>query len=184
MPVFARTKLLIHEDCLQPAPGSGMPGREYLTLAYTGPNPQNIYPQIKKLFSTVFKAEEKEIQEKEVTWDRSKPEEVFKIKFEVIKDFDAFTFMQINVELSGTAKPSKEFGKEGHVDIKIEAWLRTEYPQDTIWERSLFYELFRVLHYRVAYKDTRQRYKERCVELVNHFQLELKSFLNILPKTR
>jgi hypothetical protein len=184
MPVFARTKLTIHDDCLAPAPGSVMPGREYITLSYTGPNPQNIYFQIKKLFSTIFKAEEREIQEKEFFWDTSKPEQVFKVKFEMVKDFDVFTFMQVNVDLSGTAKPSREFGKEGHAEIRIEGWLRTEYPQDTLWQRSLFYEFFRVLHYKLIYKDTRQKYKERCVELINHFQSELKSFLNILPRMR
>jgi len=184
MPVFARAKLVIHDDCLSPAFGSPLPGRPFISLTYTGPNPQKVYHQIKKLYSTIFKAEEKEIQEKEFSWDRSKPEEIFSIKFEMVKDLDTFSSMGVDVELSGNAKPSKEFEKEGNVKIKIEAWIRTEYPQDTLWQRSLFYEMFRVFYDRIIYKDTRQKYKERCVELVNHFQSELKSFLNLLPRAR
>jgi len=174
--VFARTKLVIHDDCLPP------PGK--IILSYTGPNPQNLYHQIKKLFSTIFKAEEKDIQEKEISWDRSKAEETFSIKFEMIKGLDNFTNMQINVDLSGSAKPSREFGKEGNVTIKIEAFIRTEYPQDTLWQRSLFYEIFRVFYHRVIYKDTREKFKGRCIELVKHFQSELKSFLNLLQRAK
>jgi hypothetical protein len=182
MPVFARKKLVIHEDCLSPAPGSITPGRSFITLNYTGPNPQNLYHQIKKLLNTIFKIDESEIQEKEVRWDRSKTKEEFSVKFEMMKDLDLNSFIHINVELSGTAKSSKEFGKEGNAKIKIEPFLRTEYPQDTFWQRSLIYEMFRMFYHRVIYKETREKYKKKCVELVKHFQSELKSFLNLLQK--
>jgi hypothetical protein len=177
MPVFARTKLVIHDDCLVP------PEPSFITLNYSGPNPQKIYPYIKKLMLTIFKADEKDLQEREFFWDRSKAEEKFKVKFDLIKDLDTFSFMEVEVSLEGNVKPSKEFGKEGEVKLKIEAWIRTEYPQDTIWQRSLLYEMFRVFYHKVIYEETRKRYKEECKELVGRFATELKSFLNLLPKT-
>ncbi len=177
MPVFARTKLVIHEDCLAPAPGSPLPGREIITLNYTGPNPQNIYPEIKKLFTTIFKVEEKDVIEREVFWN---PDGSFKVAFEVVKDLDKFSFMQFNIDLDGVAKPSREFGKEGSVKIKIEALLRTEYPQDTIWQRSLFYEIFRVFYHKIVYDKIRAKYKEQCAQLAKNFQEALKSFFNVL----
>lgn len=177
MPVFARTKLMIHEDCLAP------PGAPFVIINYSGPNPQNIYPQIKKLFGTIFKAAESELQERNFFWDRSGAVEKFGVTFDMIRDLDAFSFMQIIVDLSGEAKPSKEFGKEGSATIRIDGRIRTEYPQDTLWQRSLLYEMFRVFYHRVIYEEKRRKYKEQCREMISGFQTHLKSFLNILPKS-
>ena len=131
MPVFARTKLLIHDDCFAP------PGTPYLTLSYSGPNPQDLYKKIRELLMTVFKVDPGEIQEKEVSWDRTTATEKLKIKFELVKDMDTFSFMIVTVDLKGETKHSRQFGKEGTAEITIEAGLRTEYPQDTLWQRSL-----------------------------------------------
>lgn len=182
MPIFARTKLVIHDDCLEVAPGAPLPGRAYLTLNYSGPNPQYIYYQVKKLFSTVLKAREDEIIEREFKWDRSKAEETFHTVIEFVKDMDKFTFIHILVTLDGSVKPSKEFGKEGDATVKIEGWLRTEYPQDTLWQRSLIYEIFRTFYHKVIYEGTRKKYKKECTSLIMQLQAELKQFLNALPK--
>ncbi|MEM5801926.1 MAG: hypothetical protein QXQ18_00875 [Candidatus Aenigmatarchaeota archaeon] len=183
MPVFARTKLVIHDDCLSPAPGSPLPGAATISLKYTGPNPQNLYEQIKKFIVAVFAIPEKDILEREFFWDRSKPDEVFRVTFEFVKDLDAFSFMEIIISLSGVAKPSRHFGKEGSAEIRIEGRLRTEYPQDTLWQRSLLYEMFRVFYHKIIYEEKRKKYKEECWNLINKLQNEIKSFLNILPKT-
>ncbi len=177
MPVFARTKLMIHEDCLAP------PGAPFITMSYAGPNPQNIYTEMKKLFATIFNAEERELQERDFSWDKSSPNEKFSVKFELIRDMDTFSFMQIIIDLSGETKPSREFGKEGTANIRIEGRLRTEYPQDTIFQRSLIYEWFRVFYHRFIYEETRKRFKDQCREMINQFHYQLKSFLNILPKS-
>jgi hypothetical protein len=179
MPVFARTKLMIHDDCLAPAPGSFQPGLPYITLTYTGPNPQRLYEKIKELLFTVVKYDPNELQEREFYWTGGG--EKFRVVFDLIKDMDTFSFVQILVTLTGETKPSKEFGREGTATLRIEGRLRTEYPQDTIWQRSLFYEMFRVFYHRVIYEDKRARYKEQCKEWLLKFQEELKSFLNILP---
>ncbi len=183
MPIFARTKLVIHEDCLAPAPGSPLPGGSIITLTYNGPNPQNLYQQIKKLIVAVFAIPEREILEREYLWDRSKPDEVFRVVFEFVKDLDAFSFIEVVVTLSGVAKPSRHFGKEGNAEVRIEGRLRTEYPQDTVWQRSLIYEMFRVFYHRFIYEEKRKKYKQECWNLINRLQNELKSFLNILPKS-
>jgi len=183
MPVFARTKLLIHDDCLAPAPGSFFPGLPTITLNYTGPNPQRLYEKIKEVFFTVVKHDPNELQEKEFYWDRGEVEK-FRVTFDLVKDMDRFSFVEIILTLSGEAKPSKEFGKEGKATIEIEGRLRTEYPQDTIWQRSFLYELFRVFYHRVIYEETRNKFKEQCKDWIFKIQEELKSFLNILPSLK
>ncbi|MEM7826144.1 MAG: hypothetical protein QW451_00750 [Candidatus Aenigmatarchaeota archaeon] len=176
MPVFARTRLVIHDDCLTPA-------APFVTLDYQGPNPQNVYQKIKELLISVWKLEPGDVQEREFNWDRSSGVEKFRVRIEAIKDLDTFSYFYLVISLSGEAKHSREFGKEGKVKIEFEPRLRTEYPQDTIWQRSLLYELFRTLWHKLIYQSTRMRYLQECRELSQRFMEEVKSFLNLLPKT-
>jgi hypothetical protein len=178
MPIFARTKLLISDDCMKP------PGAAALTLKYSGPNPQNIYEKAKEIATTIWALEPGAIQEKEVNWDRTGMGEKFTVRIEITKDLDLFSFMLIRMDIDGEAKPSRQFGKEGNVSVKVESIIRTEYPQDTLWQKSLFYEFFRVLYHRLIYEETRKKYLQECKENTIRFQEELKSFLNLLPKIK
>jgi hypothetical protein len=178
MPVFARTKLLISDDCMKP------PGGAVLSLKYSGPNPQNIYEKTKELATAIWALEPGAIQEKEFNWDRTGIGEKFGVKMEIVKDLDLFSFVLIRIDIEGEAKPSRDFGKEGSATTKIEAMIRTEYPQDTLWQRSIFYEFFRVLYHRLIYEDSRKKYLEGCKQNINRFLDELKSFLNLLPKIK
>jgi hypothetical protein len=174
MPIFARTKLLIHDYCLYPVP--------YATFNYSGPNPQKVYEYVKKLFVTVFNVDEREIQEREFKWDRIGDEEVFHVLWEIVKDLDTFTFEYITISLDGKAKASKQFGKEGSIRIRMEGRIRTEYPQETVWQRSLIYEMFRVFYHKIIYDTTRKRYLEMCRVELGRFNEDLRSFLNLLPR--
>jgi hypothetical protein len=176
MPVFARTKLVIHDDCL-------IPQAPFATIEYKGPNPQNIYNKIKELLVTVWRVDPGDVQEREFSWDRTSAAEKFKVRFEAVKDLDTFSFFFIRINLSGEAKHSREFGREGSAKIELDVALRTEYPQDTIWQRSLIYEMLRMLWHKAIYQSTRLRYLQECRELSERFAEEIKSFLNVLPKS-
>ncbi len=173
MPVFARTKLLVEDDCIR---------QKIIILDYHGPNPQNIYRQTRSLLKSVFKVQDKEIEEKVFDWDRSAPEEKFKIWIIMDKDIDPHSYYHVEINLNGKAAPSKEFGKEGEAHVQIEAMLRTEYPQDMWWERTIFHELFRVIFHNAIYKGERVKLLEECKEMSLRFYTELKNYLNILPK--
>jgi len=181
MPIFARTKLIIHEDCLE-VPGTPFQGKKFLTLEYSGPNPQAAYYQTKKILSQVTRVPEGEIIERDFSWKKEGDEESFSVNFDVIKDVDRFSFIQITISIKGKVKPSKEFGKEGSATINIEGSLRTEYPQDTFWQRSLIYELFRAFYHKFIYEDTRKKYKQECINLINQIYSSLKEFFNVLPR--
>lgn len=169
MPIAARTKLVVEESCLR---------TPSLTFTYKGPNPQDIYKKIKKLLPTVFKIDESDIEEREFLWDRSTAEEKFKSVLNFVKEFDPNSYMEVEIDLNGFAKPSKEFGKEGEATITVEAKFRVEYPQEKIWQRSIFYGIFRKFFGKE--EKERKEYKRKCSELVNLFCDELRSYLNIL----
>jgi len=177
MPLFARQKLMISEDCIRP-------GHPVLQLNYSGPNPQELYKKCKELFFSIWKIHPTDVQEREFNWDRSAGNEKFLVRFEVTKDVDVFSYMIVRVNLSGEAKHSRQFGKEGTAKIEIEPIFRTEYPQDTIFQRSIFYEMFRVLWHRVFYEDKRKMYITECRDTTFRFLEEIKSFLNTLPKIK
>lgn len=174
LPIFARARLLIHDYCLIPRPTA--------TLEYTGPNPQAIYEFVRKLFYTLFNITEKELQERDFRWEKVPGGESFHVRFELIKDLDTYTFQDITVTLDGTVRPSKEFGKEGTVRVVFEGKIRTEYPQDTIWQRSLIYEMSRTFYHKLIYQNIRKKYIEECRALLLQFSDEIKSFFNLLPK--
>jgi len=174
MPIFARTKLVMEEFCITLRPR--------LEFSYTGPNPQKAYQKLMDILITNIAVPRENIQEKDFRWDRGGEEEKFSSGMEVLKDYDKFSYMQMTISIKGSIKPSKEFGKEGTVSVTIEGLVRTEYPQDTPWERSFVYEMLRMLYHSLFYKEQRKRYTEICRDQMLTVQNELKSFFNLLPK--
>jgi len=122
------------------------------------------------------------VQEKAFNWDRNGKTERFSASIEVVKDFDKFSYMDLDIKLSGSVKPSEEFGKEGTVTIVLEGIVRTEYPQDTMWERSFIYEIFRSFYHKVFYQEKRKRWVSQCRDWMLYIQNEMKAFFNLLPK--
>jgi len=176
MPIFAKAKMLLEERCLTYRPR--------IEFSYTGPNPDKAYPKLIDILTRSLNVPRENIQEKNFVWDRSKPEEKFTAAFEVIKDMDKFSYIYLDITMRGTIKPSKEFGKEGTVSFSIEGILRTEYPQDTLWERSFVYEMFRTFYHRVFYDEKRQKWLMECRDNILQIQNELKEFFNLVTKAR
>jgi hypothetical protein len=86
------------------------------------------------------------------------------------------------ITMDGRAKPNKEVGKEGTLKIRVEGRIRTEYPQDTVWQRSLIYEMFRTFYHKIIYEGTRKKYIETCRAELGRFNEELRAFFNLIPR--
>ena len=171
--VYARTKLLIHDYCLEEKPVQ-------LVLNYTGPNPQLAVKKYIELLKLAFKIKDSDIMEKMFNWDRSGKEERFEIEFEVRKDFDKNSYLFVQGGLNGTVRPSEEFGKEGSVRVRIRGAVRAEYPQDTFWQRSLLYELVRVFYHKTIYISLWEKYMAECREMLRLFIDEMRGFFRLL----
>jgi hypothetical protein len=176
MPIFARSKLLLEDRCLTYRPK--------LEFSYSGPNPDKAYPKLIDILTSSLNIPRENIQEKGFKWDRSTPEEKFSVTFEIIKDIDKFSYMYLSITMKGKVKPSKEFDKEGNVSFVLEGMIRTEYPQDTLWERSFFYEMFRTFYHKIFYKEKRYQYIVECRDAMLLIQNEMKEFFNLLTKAR
>jgi hypothetical protein len=159
--VFARTKLMIHDDLLRPRPR--------MIIHYSGPNPERFYSEIPHVLATVWRVSESSIHERKFAWSRGDPEK-FTVSWEMDKDLDKFSYYAIGVSLDGSV--SKGFGT---ATVTIEGALRTEYAQDTIWERSLFYEFLRMTWHNAFYRSKRDQYFEEGRRLLSTLINDLKS---------
>lgn len=158
--VWARTKLMIHDDLLRPVPK--------MVMKIECHHPQKFYKEIYNLMLANFRIPEHAVQEKEFNWSKGDPEK-FKIKWEVNKDLDKFSYYWIEVSLEGEV--SKGMGK---VKIEVEGALRTEYPQDTIWQKSLLYEFLRMIWHSSFYSSKRDDYLREGRLLLSSFVNELR----------
>ena len=64
----------------------------------------------------------------------------------------------------------------------IKPRLITEYPQDTIWQQSIIYEIFRRFWHKFFYHRKRMEYLDLAKELIVNFETGIKSFIDGLKK--
>jgi len=88
---------------------------------------------------------------------------------------DPYTYLYLRFDVSGSGNE-----KSGNAKIKIKPVMRTEYPQDTLWQRSLFYEMMRTFWHRMFYHRKREEYAEECRNLITLFQREINEFFKQL----
>lgn len=152
---------MIHDELLRPRPK--------ITIHYSGPKPDRFYHEIPHIITTIWRVHEHAMQERKFSWSKGDPEK-FKVLWEIDKDLDRWSYYWIEVNLEGSVSKGA-----GAASISIEGALRTEYPQDTIWERSLLYEFLRMTWHRVFYMSQRNRYMEEGRRLMAAFAADLRA---------
>ena len=164
---FARTKLMIQDNCFEEEPSR-------LELNYIGPNPQRLYDKTYDLLKVGFRIGDSDIQEDEYTWGKGKIEK-FKVRWWVHKDLDKFSYLWIRVRLAGEGDE-----KSGTAKIDLKPMLRTEYPQDTVWQKSILYEMVRTMWHRMFYHRQRFDYAEECRHMTITYQHQMQEFFKQL----
>src|SRR3989344_4003346 len=91
---FARTKLLIEENCFEEEPGT-------VEMKFVGPNVGELYEKMHSLMKSVFNVTDSDIQETSYNWGKTEKCEKFKIRWWLHKDVDNFTFFFIRFDLAG-----------------------------------------------------------------------------------
>lgn len=170
--VFARSKILMQDNCYEEEPGD-------VTMKYVGPNPQKLYDKIWELMKSVFNVPDSAIQEETYNWGKGEKTEKFNVGWLMHKDLDAFSYMYIKITLSGEGD---EDG--GNANIRVKPYMRTEYPLDTVWQRSLFYEMMRVIWHKTFYATRRIEHTEECRHLTVYFQRRMMEFFRELRETK
>ena len=104
--------------------------------------------------------------------------EKYRVQWFVHKDLDQFTYIYLKIAINAEGDE-----KAGNANIRIKPYLRTEYPQDTLWERSFVYEMLRSFYHKIFYADKVKQYVSDCRDWILFIQNEMKSFFNVLQKS-
>lgn len=168
--VFARTKLVIEDNCFDEDPGD-------VSLKYVGPHALKLYKSVYEIMKNVFAVKDSDLQEADYNWGKTDKGDKFKTKWWVHKDQDLFSYWLIRVDLSGQGTD-----EAGNAQVSVKSVLRTEYPQDTVWQRSLFYEMLRTLWHRMFYARKRAEYQEGCRHTIMSFTGEVKKLFEELKE--
>ncbi|MBI2972022.1 MAG: hypothetical protein HYY37_06380 [Candidatus Aenigmarchaeota archaeon] len=165
--VWARTRLLIWDYIFEPV--------KQIRISYVGRNPDRFYRKVNELVRTTFNVPESYVQEKDYTWEKIRETERFDVGWEVNKVLDTFSYITVEIDLRGFVTEG-----EGRATIIIKPRLITEYPQDTIWQQSIFYEMLRRVWHKAFYHHRRMEYLNMGKELVVSFESSLKHFAEAL----
>ncbi len=142
--VWARAKLAIQDELLKP--------KNRVEIRFTGANPEKFYHELPKAVASVFRIHSRDMQETKFVWSHGEPEK-FDVEWLVTKELDFFSHYFLEISLKGSV--SKGIGS---AVVGIEGVLRTEYPQDTAWQRSFLYEILRMFWHKTFYVQTRDKF--------------------------
>jgi hypothetical protein len=165
--VWARTKLLIWDYIFEPV--------KDIKISYVGRHPEKLYHKINELIRTVFNVPDAYIQEKDYTWEKIKGTERFDVMWEVTKILDMFSYIVVEIDLRGTSTEG-----EGRASVRMRPRLITEYPQDTIWQQNIVYEMLRRFWHRMFYHHKRMEFLAFGKEIMINFERSTKSFMETL----
>ena len=165
--VWARTKLLIWDYVFEPV--------KEINISYTGPAPDKFYKKINELVRVVFNVPDAYVQEKEYSWEKTKDGERVSVGWEINKILDTFSYITVEIDFSGFS-----VNNEGKVNLRIRPRLITEYPQDTVWQQNIIYEMTRRFWHNMFYHKKRMEYLNFAKELVTSFESSIKHFGEVL----
>ncbi|MBI4154240.1 hypothetical protein HY501_02810 [Candidatus Woesearchaeota archaeon] len=168
--VFARTKLVLEDNCFEEEPG-------VVTMKFVGPNVTKLYARMYEVIKATFRVPDSDVQETDYSWGKGKEKEKFKARWWVHKDMDMFTYLYVRFDISGEGNH-----ETGNATVVARGLLRTEYPQDTVWQRSLFYEMLRTFWHRVFYHKKREEFGEECRHMTILFQKKIREAFEQLKK--
>lgn len=176
--VFASTKLVIWKDLFVWG-GSQEKAIAGRVFKYKGKHPERLITFIPKLLHTVFNPGPYNLKEVSFSKEVKKGRESFSFKWELNKELDRWSYYRIDVKLKGWTENG-----EGEAEVELaEAVLITEYPQDTYWQKTIFYEMLRMLWHRLFYEKKMEEYLKKGRLLCNCFVERLQQYFEKLSKS-
>jgi len=160
-------KLTIWNDLYKRGSKPGLKNLEYF---YEGNNPNKLIEFVPKLVQTIFSPttwQQKEVKVKEGQYEAV---------WYVFKDLDNYTYFRVDVEIEVKYKENK-----GEAKIKLsEPVIVTEYPQETYWQKTFFYEFLRIAWHNLFYNKKIEEYLDWARLKVSCFEEKLFKYFDKL----
>lgn len=149
------------------------------------PNPHHIYREIKDVLIMRCRLKDDHINEKRYIHEKGQKEEKIHAFIEAWRQMDKFTRVALEVTVEMVLRPVHKEDIEyiGDINLKIEGFVRTEYPQRTAMQKSILWDAFRTFYEKVLYGDIRENMMDLCRKYVKILDNELRAYLSLLPRT-
>lgn len=168
--VWARTKLVLYDNIYDE-------GERDVSISYAGKHPDKLYYKIRELMLNVFNVHAGKIQEISYSWEKKADSDKIEVRWRCVKDMDMYSFVRFDVNFRANVTAG-----EGTASIKLKPRFVTEYPQDTLIQQSIFYEMARRFWHNVFYQKQRIKWFEETKELCAQFEQKLKEYGEELRK--
>lgn len=165
--VWARSKMIIQEYPYNQ--------RRDLIIGWAGKDPEKAYLEIYYILKDVFNVPDSHIQEIMFQWDTIGNKEKFKVIWRVVKEFDIYSYLRVDISISG-----ESVNGYGKINVYIKPRFLTEYPQDSLFQQTILYEIWRRFWHVVFYDKSRARYLNESRALLREFQDRLKQLFESL----
>lgn len=162
--VWARTKLVIYDNLYEP-------GEKDVLFNYSGPHPEKFYNKIRSMMHNIFNVPKGRIQEMNYSWEKHKDKDKFNIKWRIVKEMDIYTYLRYDIILNGSSE-----NHDGSVSIRQKPRIITEYPQDTLIQQSILYEMARRYWHNIFYAKQRQKWMNEGRDMAAEFENTLKEY--------
>ncbi|MEM5824636.1 MAG: hypothetical protein QXW04_01225 [Candidatus Aenigmatarchaeota archaeon] len=126
-----------------------------LTFTYEGPNISMISKNFKKIVSSAFEIKEEDIKESFFNLTRGEKEKM-SAEYKLNKKIDSFCYYRFEIRISYEA----DINDNGKFETSIKGSLYFEVPQETSFQRSIFYHFFFSLYWSFYYSKIVEKYVE------------------------
>ncbi|MBI4020739.1 MAG: hypothetical protein HY369_00685 [Candidatus Aenigmarchaeota archaeon] len=168
--VFARAKLVLEDNCFEEEPST-------MTIKLEGPHVQRMYKVAYEMIKSVFNVTDSDVQETQVKISKTEHGDKYDVVWWLHKDMDVFSYFYISFKFKAQGDL-----KSGSLTMAVKGLLRSEYPQDTVWQRSLIYEMLRTFWHRLFYHKKREDYAEECRHAMVIYQRKFVEYFNRLKE--
>jgi hypothetical protein len=154
-------------------------------LKVTGvPDPQRIFSLVKEVLIMRCRLKEDDINEKIYEHDKSTVPEKIHAFIEAYKHLDRYSDVVLEITMDFVLKPVHREGVEyvGDAKVKIEGFVRTEYPQDSILQKSILWNVFRTFYEKAIYGDIRGNMMDLCRSFIKKVTAEINNYFKLKPR--
>ncbi|MFB6215497.1 MAG: hypothetical protein ABEJ72_00785 [Candidatus Aenigmatarchaeota archaeon] len=146
------------------------------------PNPQEAYNEVVNILTMRCGFDKSDVDEKKYKHSREGDMETVHSEISATKSLDKYSKVVIDVEMDIKMKPvqGEEFDYVGDLEVDINGKVKTEYPQDSMFQRSILWHAMRVFYEKFLYNDVKNVYKDKVNSYVRTLRDDLKSYFDML----
>jgi hypothetical protein len=144
------------------------------TFSYEGPKANILVKNFKKDVAIAIGLPEEEVKEQNFSVSR-KEKEFINASFRLTKAIDKYSYYLFEFSYNAIL----DLEGNGKFDANFKVTVYTEYPKVTLWQRSIFYEIWRSLFHEFFYKHQIEKYKIEGLKILKKIEEVLRNEIKV-----